>query len=147
MTLVRIMLLLSAMNVLLTMADGPVAAGDQQTSTTDKVLREAKETLEATKQYTLQQKEAFEKTVQVELNELQPKIAELQKRTSAASAEARKDLQKAIQDLEKKRDEARRKLEAVNESSSSAWSLFKDGMTAAVEDLKKSYQEAVSKLP
>ncbi len=147
MTLVRIMLLLCAMNVLLTMADGPVAAGDQQTSTTDKVLREAKEALEATKQYTLQQKEAFEKTVQVELNELQPKIAELQKRTSAASAEARKDLQKAIQDLEKKRDEARRKLEEVNESSSSAWSLFKDGMTAAVEDLKKSYQEAVSKLP
>ena len=135
------------MNILLTMTDSPVVAGDQQSSTTDKVLRDAKEALEATKQYRLQQKEAFERTVQIELNELQPKIAVFQKKTSAASAEARKDLQKAIQDLEKKKEEARRKLEEVNESTSSAWSSLKDGMTAAVEDLKKRYKEAVSRLP
>jgi archaellum component FlaC len=143
----RTTLVLCAMSILLTMANGPAAAGDQQPSTTDKVLRDAKEALEATKQYTLQQKEAFAKTVQVELNELQPKIAEFQKRTSAASAEARKDLQRAIQDLEKKKEEARRKLEEVNQSTSSAWSSLKDGLNAAVEDLKKSYHEAVSKLP
>ena len=56
-------------------------------------------------------------------------------------------MQKTIQDLEKKKDEARKKLEEVNESTSSAWSTLKDGMTATVEYLKKSYKEAVSKLP
>ena len=71
MTVVRTILVLCAMNILLTMTDSPVVAGDQQSSTTDKVLRDTKEALEATKQYTLQQKEAFEKTVQIELNELQ----------------------------------------------------------------------------
>ncbi len=111
------------------------------------MLRDTKEALEATKHYTLQQKAAFEKAVHMELNELQPKIAELQKKAGAASGEARKDMQKAIQDLEKKKIEARKQLEEVNESTSSAWSTLKDGMTAAVEDLKKSYQEAVSKLP
>lgn len=147
MTVGRIVLLLCAMGILLTIAAGPVAAGDQQPSTTDKVLRDTKEALEVTKQYTFRQKEAFEKAVRIELNELQTKIAELQKKAGAASAEARRDMQKAIQDLETKKDEARKKLEEVNESTSSAWSTLKDGMTAAVEDLKKSYQEAVSKLP
>ena len=68
---------------------------------------------------------------------MQAKIAELQKKTSAASMEAREEMQKAIQDLEKKKDEARRKLDEVNESTTSAWSTLKDGMAIAVEDLKK----------
>ncbi len=144
----RMMLLRCSMGILLTIADGAVIAGDQpQLSTTDKLLRDTKEALETTKQYTLQQKEAFEKAARKELNEVQTRIAELQTKTGAASAETRKDMQKAIQDLEKKKDEARKKLEEVNESTSSAWSTLKDGITAAVEDLKKSYQEAVSKLP
>ena len=111
-------------------------------------FRTAKRPLEATKQYTIQQKEAFEKTVQDELNELHSKDRGATEKDSARPLlEARKDLQKAIQDLEKKKDEARRKFEEVTESTSSAWRLLKDGMTAAVEDLKKSYREAVSKLP
>ena len=77
MTVGRIVRLLCAMGILLTIAAGRVAAGDQPPSTTDKVLRDTKEALEASKQYTLQQKEAFEKAVHIELNELQTKIAEL----------------------------------------------------------------------
>ena len=148
MTIGRRVLMLCAAGILHVGAPWTVAAGDQPPpSTTDKMVRETKDALDATKQYTLQQKEAFEKTVQEELNELQTKIAKLQKKAGAASAEARKDMQKALQDLEKKKEEARKKLEEVNESTSSAWSTMKDGMTAALEDLKKSYKEAISKLP
>lgn len=144
-TLVR---MLWAAGLLQAVAPWMAAAGDQPPpSTSDKIVRDASDALEATKRYTLRQKEAFQKTMQIELNELQTKIAELRKKTSAASAEARKEMQKAIQDLEKKKDEARKKLDEVNASTSSAWSTMKDGMTAAVEDLKTSYQEAVSKLP
>ena len=144
----RIVLMLCATGTLLTIAPWTVGADDQpQPSTTDKMVRDTKNAVEVTKQYTLQQKDAFQKTIQVELNEMQAKIAQLQKKTSAASVEARGEMQKAIQDLEKKKDEARKKLEEVNESTSSAWSTLKDGMTAAVEDLKKHYKEAVSKLP
>lgn len=148
MTVVRFILLLCTTGSLLTVAPSVVIAGDQpQSSATDRIVRDTNDAVAATKQYTLQQKEAFQKTIQVELNELHTKIAELQKKTSAASVEAREKMQKTIQDLEKKKDEARKKLEEVNESTSSAWSTLKDGMTATVEDLKKSYKEAVSKLP
>ncbi len=123
-------------------------AGDQsQPSTTDRVIRDTKEAVEATKQYTLQQKETFRKAVQAELAEMQVKIAELQKKANAASAEARTEMQKALQELEHKKDEAGKQLEEVNASTSSAWSKLKDNMNAAVEDLKKSYKETVSKLP
>ena len=123
-------------------------AGDQpQPSTTARVIRDTTEAVEATKQYTLQQKETFQKAVQAELAEMQVKIAELQKKTNAASAEARTEMQKALQDLEHKKDEAGKQLEEVNASTSSAWSKLKDNMNAAVEDLKKSYKETVSKLP
>lgn len=123
-------------------------AGDQtQPSTTDTVIRDTKEAVEATKQYSIQQKETFQKAVQSELAEMQIKITELQKKTNAASAEARSDMQKAIQELEHKKEETRKQLDQVNESTSSAWSKLKDNMNAAVEDLKKSYTETVSKLP
>jgi Asp-tRNA(Asn)/Glu-tRNA(Gln) amidotransferase A subunit family amidase len=123
------------------------AGEEPQRSSTDRIVRDTKEALETTKEYSLRQKEAFEKRVRAELQELQVKIAELRKETDVASAEARKEMQKAIQDLERKKHEARKKLEEVNESTSSAWTSLKAGMTAAVEDLKKSYQEAVSKFP
>lgn len=99
------------------------------------------------RQYSIQQKETFQKAVQSELAEMQIKITELQKKTNAASAEARSDMQKALQELEHKKEEARKQLDQVNESTSSAWSKLKDNMNAAVEDLKKSYTETVSKLP
>lgn len=123
-------------------------AGDQtRSSTTDTLIRDTKEAVEATKQYSIQQKEIFQKAVQSELAEMQIKIAELQKKTNAASAEARSDMQKALQELEHKKEEARKQLDEVNESTSSAWSKLKDNMNAAVEDLKKNYKETVSKLP
>jgi hypothetical protein len=148
MTVGRIVPILCATGALLMSSPWTVIAGDQaHPSTTDRMVRDTKEAVQATKQYTIQQKEAFQKVIRAELNEMQVKIADLQKKTSAASMEARAEMQKAIQDLEKKKDEARKKLDEVNESTTSAWSTLKDGMAIAVEDLKKTYKEAVSKLP
>ncbi len=148
MTAGKMVLTLWATGTLLTITPWTATAGDQpQPSATDKMVRDTKDAVEATKQYTIQQKEAFQKAIQNELNEMQVKIADLQKKTSAASVEARAEMQKAIQDLEKQKDEARKKLDEVNASTSSAWSKLKDGMNTAVADLKKSYKEAVSKLP
>ena len=125
-----------------------LAAGEQpQPSTTERMVRDTKEAVESTKQYTLQQKESFQKTVQAELAEMQAKIADLQTKTSAASVEARQEMQKALKDLELKKEEARKQLDVVSRSTSSAWSALKDNVNAAVADLKKSYKETVSKLP
>ncbi|ULA58069.1 MAG: conserved exported protein of unknown function [Nitrospira sp.] len=144
----RVLMVLCLMGVMLAPVPRALAAGDQAPpSTTEKMIRDTKEAVESTKQYTLQQKDIFQKTIQAELAEMQAKIAELQTKTSAASVEARKDMQKALQDLERKKDEARKQLDEVSHSTSSAWSTLKDNVNAAVADLKKSYKETVSKLP
>lgn len=125
-----------------------LAAADQpQPTTTDKVLRDTKQAVESTKQYTLQQKEAFQKTIQAELAELQGKIAELHKKAGAASVEARSEMHKALQDLERKKNEARKQLDDVSQSTSAGWSKLKENLNRTLDDLKKSYQETVSKLP
>lgn len=111
------------------------------------VLRETKEAVETTKQYTVQQKEAFSKKVQHELKEMQGKISELRRKAENASAEAKVEFERAIKDLEKKKDEARKKLDEVNETTNSAFVKLRDGMVAAIEELKNSYTDAVSKLP
>ncbi len=116
-------------------------------STADKVIRDTKEAVESTKQYTLEQKESFLQAVHAELGDLQIKITELQKKTSVASAEARAELQKAIQDLEQRKNEARKRFDEMNASTTSAWSKMKDGLNESLEDLKKSYRETLSKLP
>jgi len=116
-------------------------------STADKVIQDTKEALESTKQYTREQKDSFLQAVQAELGDLQIKMTELQKKTSVASAEARTELQKAIQDLEQRKNEARKRFDEMNASTSSAWSKMKDGLNESLEDLKKSYRETLSKLP
>ena len=147
MAVARTLAFLCMIGISLTLPPRATAGDQPQPSATDRVIRDTKEAVEATKQYTLQQKETFQKAVQAELAEMQVKIAELQKKTHAASAEARTEMQKALQDLEHKKAEAGKQLEEVNASTSSAWSKLKDNMNAAVEDLKKSYTETVSKLP
>jgi len=136
MAVARTLAFLCMIGISLTLPPRTTAGDQPQPSTTDRVIRDTKEAVEATKQYTLQQKETFQKAVQAELAEMQVKIAELQKKTHAASAEARTEMQRAGKQLEE-----------VNASTSSAWSKLKDNMNAAVEDLKKSYTETVSKLP
>ncbi|MCC2641006.1 MAG: uncharacterized protein K0S45_1419 [Nitrospira sp.] len=148
MTVGRIVPVLCVTGALLMGIPWTVMAGNQaESSAADRMVRDTKEAMEATRQYTIQQKEAFQKVIQAELKEMQVKITELQKKTSVASVKARDEMQKAIQDLEEKKKEANKKLEEVNASTTSAWSKLKDGMATAVEDLKKSYKEALSKLP
>ncbi|HET9960940.1 MAG TPA: hypothetical protein VFQ34_01275 [Nitrospiraceae bacterium] len=123
---------------------GDASGPDQGTG---KVLRETKEAMEATKEYTLKQKETFTDKVRAELKEMQEKIAELRRKTESASAEARAELQNAITDLEKKKNEARKKLDEASESTGTAFGRLRDGVATAVEELKKSYKDALSKMP
>ena len=110
MAVARTLAFLCMIGISLTLPPRTTAGDQPQPSTTDRVIRDTKEAVEATKQYTLQQKETFQKAVQAELAEMQVKIAELQKKTHAASAEARTEMQKALQDLERRRRRPEEKL-------------------------------------
>lgn len=125
-----------------------VAAGASDGRVTgDAVIREAQEAVTATKDYTIQQKDAFQRKIQTELEEIQVRITQLRGQVEHASGEARADLQKAIGELEKKKDLANKKVEAIHSATASSWEQIKSKTAAAMDDLRDSLKRAMSHLP
>lgn len=114
---------------------------------TDTIAKEAKETLEATKQYTIEQKEAFQRKAHEELAVVQKQIGALREKGHEVSTATRAELQKSINELEKKKDAAKRELEQLKTVTDSKWAAMKANVSSALDDLKSSYQKAVSHLP
>lgn len=114
---------------------------------TGTITKEATETLEATKQYTIEQKEAFQRKAQEELAVVQKQINLLRGKGQEVSAAARAELQKSIDELEKKKDAAKHELEQLRAVTDSKWAAMKTNVNSALEDLKSSYQKALSRLP
>ena len=126
----------------------PVAAGASDKPVTgDTVIREAQEAVTATKDYTIQQKDAFQRKVQAELDEIQGRITQLRGQVEHASGEARADIQKAIGELEKKKDLAHKKAEAIHSATASSWEQVKSKTAAAMDDLRDSLKQTLSHLP
>jgi len=113
----------------------------------EKITKEARETIEATKQYTAQQKEAFQRKAHEELAAIQKQIIALRGKASEASAATRAELQKSISELEKKKDAAKDKLDELRSATDAKWSEVKAGMNSALDELKRSYQHVREKLP
>ncbi len=125
-----------------------VAAGASNGLVTgDSVMREAQEAVIATQDYTIQQKDGFQRKAQAELDEVQQHIARLRGQVELASAEARVDLQKSIWELEKKKDLASRKLEALQSATASSLEQVKSKAAAAMDDLRGSLNRALSHFP
>ena len=103
-----------------------VAAGASDKPVTgDTVIRETQEAVTATKDYTIQQKDAFQRKVQTELDEMQARITQLRGQVKHASAEARADIQKAIGELEMKKDLANKKAQEIHSATASSWEQVK----------------------
>ena len=123
------------------------AGSSDKPVTGDKVVQETQEAVTATKDYTIQQKDAFQRKVQTELDEMKVRIRELRGQVKHASAEARADLQKAIGELEKKKDLASKKVKAIQSATASSWEQVKSKTEAAMDDLRDSLKRARSHLP
>jgi TolA-binding protein len=125
-----------------------VAAGvSEKPVTGDRVIREAQQAVTATKDYTIQQKDAFQRKVQIELDEMQVRITQLRGQVNHTSSEARADIQKAIIELEEKKDLANKKAEAIQSATASSWEQVKSKTSAAIDDLRDSLNRALSHLP
>jgi signal transduction protein with GAF and PtsI domain len=124
----------------------PVGASDR-TVTGDKVIQETQEAVTATKDYTIQQKDAFQRKVQKELDEMQVRITQLRRQVKHASTEAKADIQKAVSELEKKKGLAEKKAKEIQSATASSWEQVKSKTSAALDDLRESYNRAKSHLP
>ena len=120
-------------------ADKPVSGGT--------AMKETQEAVIATKDYTIQQKDAFQRKVQVELEEIQALITKLRGQVNHASSEARTDIQKAIVELEKKRDLAQKKVQDIHSATASSWEQVKSKTAAAMDDLRDSLNRTLSHFP
>jgi signal transduction protein with GAF and PtsI domain len=121
-------------------------AADKQVSG-GTVIKQTQEAVIATKVYTIQQKDAFQRKVQAELEEIQVHITKLRGQVNHASTEARTDIQKAIAELEKKRDLAKEKAEDIHSATASSWEQVKSKTAAAMDDLRDSVNRTLSHLP
>ena len=132
---------------LLSMSVVAAAGASDKPVTGDTVIRETQEAVTATKDYTIQQKDAFQRKVQSELDEMQVRITQLRGQVKHASAEARADIQKAIGELEKKKDLAQKKAEDIHSATASSWEQVKSKTAAAMDDLRDSFTRARSYFP
>jgi hypothetical protein len=123
---------------------GGVEAGEKP-MTPGTISKEARETIEATAQYTAQQKEAFLRKAQEELESIQQQVVALQGKTDKASASARTELQKSIHELEAKKAAAGTQLDELKSATDSKWSEMKAGVHTAMEEMNQSYQRLRSK--
>jgi hypothetical protein len=132
---------------LLTMHVVAAAGAAEKPVTSDRIVRETQEAMRATKDYTIQQKDAFQRRVQTELDEMQVHIAQLRAQVKHESGKTRTDVQKAIQELEKKADLANKKLQDIHSATTSSWEQAKAKTAAAMDDLRDSLNRTLSQLP
>lgn len=120
--------------------------GSEKTVTPDTITKEARETIEVTAQYTAQQKEAFQRKAQEELEAIQKQMAALQGKADKASASARTELQKSIHELEVKKEAVKKQLDGLKSATDAKWDELRAGVHSAIEEMNQSFQRLRSKL-
>lgn len=114
---------------------------------TGKITKEARETVEAVKEYTIQQKEAFQRAAHEELTAVQKQITFLQGKVHDMSASARVDLQESINELEKKRDMIKERLNKMQAETDEKWHIIKSSVETTIEELKAACRNVTSRVP
>jgi signal transduction protein with GAF and PtsI domain len=132
---------------LITISVVVTAEASDKPVTGDTVIRKTQAAATATKDYTIQQKDAFQRKVQTELDEMQVRITQLRGQVKHASAEARTDIQKAIVELEKKKDLANKKAQEIHSATASSWEQVKSKTSAAMDDLRDAVNRTLSHFP
>jgi len=124
-----------------------VAAGASDTPVTGgTMIRDAKDAVAATKDYTIQQKDVFQHKIRAELDEMQVRIAQLHGQVEHASASARADIQKSIVELEKQKELAGTQAQEIHFATAASWERVQSKTAAAMDDLRKSFNQTLSHL-
>jgi anaerobic ribonucleoside-triphosphate reductase len=137
------------MLVLLSLTAG---CGEQQQATTHKeetkittedIKKEAKELVEATKSYTMEQKKAYEEELAKKLDEYGQKTGALKAQLMTMQGEAQKDMQEKIDSLHAKVEDMKSKALELQNSSDAAWDDLKAGLDKAEDDLEEAFTTAM----
>jgi hypothetical protein len=111
----------------------------------EQVKKQAEETLDTAKKFTMQQKEEFQKKMEAELKDLSKLLDEYKQKAEAKKGEALTALQGKMEELKVRQKDAEERVNELKSSTSRAWDETKDKTEQAVGELKKAY-EALGKL-
>lgn len=138
----RLITCATAMMLALSFA-GNGLADDQNKASAAELKKQAEQTLETAKKFTVQQKELYQKKAEAELSELGDRISELKKKSEAIRGEALQGLEAKFKDLKEKHKVAEKKLSELKSSTAQAWQDAKTGLDNAVGTLKRSYDDVL----
>ena len=114
---------------------------------TEKITKEARETLEATKQYTARQKEVFQRKAQEEFEAIQRQMTLLRTKAHEASAGARADLERSLKELDRKKEAVRKQLDEFKTAQDSALEGIQMKVRKALSELQESFARVRGQLP
>lgn len=91
------------------------------------------------------EKERYKQKVQAQLDEWKADIAKLKAKASGAKADAQIAMNKQVEALERKLQDAQAKLSELAEASEDAWDSVKKGGESAWDSLKSAVSDATSR--
>jgi hypothetical protein len=100
-----------------------------------------KDSMETTKNYTYDKKDAFVASASADLDALDQKIKELSDKAATASDSVKVDAQTKLQDLHDKRADLDKKLDAVKNATESDWNDAKTAFQNSYDDVKNSLKQ------
>jgi hypothetical protein len=101
-----------------------------------------KDSMQATKDYTYDQKDAFVASANADLDALDQKIKELSDKAATASDSVKADAQIKLQELRDKRAVLDQKLDAVKNATEADWNDTKAAFQNSYDDVKNSLKQA-----
>jgi len=107
---------------------------------------EGPEILRAVRSLSFDRRSDYEKKLTAHLNRLDERIEDLQDRIADGGEEAVKRSAEELQELRKKREAVRAKMDALRDTRADAWEDVKRDLDRALDDLQSSYDRARSRL-
>lgn len=91
-----------------------------------------------------QKREMYQDEIEAKLRDLDQEIGALKTRLETDNKVDRKEADRQMAELERKRDIAHQKLEKLKTSSQEAWGDMKGGIEAAMQNLETAYKQAAA---
>jgi hypothetical protein len=101
------------------------------------VQRRTAAAVDELRSYTVEQRDAFVRKVNLLLAELDQDLAALRARAEEAGAEAGAPLQESLAGLERRRGELAQRLDRAAGTAAEGWNAFRDGVLQAYQDLSR----------
>lgn len=121
-----------------------LGCGTNTPSTSDSKMSNAKEKIrdaaEATTEAAQAKRDEYTRAMSKRLDELNLKYEDLKDRAGKAEVQAKKSLEKKLDEAKVKRDAAAKKLDELKAAGADRWEKVKEGVGSALDDLKKVFE-------